>query len=67
MFKSVVDFNGQTRNISFFKDDTINVVRQQISKVVDIHQDRLYVLIEIRLDKDYYSGDSRNWETLFNQ
>jgi len=67
MFKSVVDFNGQTRNISFFKDDTINVVRQQIAKVVDIHQDRLYILIEVRLDKDYYSGDSRNWETLFNR
>lgn len=67
MFKSVVDFNGQTRNISFFKDDTINVVRQQIAKTVDIHQDRLYILIEVKLNKDYYSNDSRNWEMLFNR
>ena len=37
MFKSVVDFNGETRNVSFFEDDTVGVVRQQIAKSVDIH------------------------------
>uniref|UniRef100_A0A6C0F923 Uncharacterized protein n=1 Tax=viral metagenome TaxID=1070528 RepID=A0A6C0F923_9ZZZZ len=67
MFKSVVDFNGQSRNISFFSDDTINVVRQQIAKTVDIHQDRLFISLVLKLDKDYYSGDSRNWEALFNR
>jgi len=66
MFKSVVDFKG-SRNISFFKDDTINVVRQQIAKTVDIHQDRLFVMVALKLQADYYSADSRNWETLFNR
>lgn len=67
MFKSVVDFKGNSSNISFFKDDTVNVVRQQIAKTVDIHQDRLFIMVALRLDAEYYSSDSRNWETLFNR
>lgn len=66
MFKSVVDFNGQNRDLSFFNDDTVNVVRQQIAKTVDIHQDRLFINIVLKLEKDYYK-DSRNWESLFNR
>lgn len=66
MFKSIVDFKG-IRKISFFKDDTINVVRQQIGKIVDVHQDRLFVTVALKLDAEYYSADSRNWETLFNR
>ena len=65
MFKSIVDFKG-SRNISFFKDDTINVVRQQVAKIVDIHQDRLFINVALKLDKDYYS-DKRNWEILYNR
>ena len=65
MFKSTVDFKG-SRTISFFKDDTINVVRQQIAKVTDIHQDRLFICVALKLDKDYYS-DLRNWEILYNR
>jgi hypothetical protein len=67
MFKSVIEFDGQIRKMSCFPDDTINVVRQQISKSIDIHQDRLFICCALRLEKDYYSGDSRNWEILFNR
>jgi len=67
MFESVVDFDGTNRKISFFKDDTINVVRQQISKAIDIHPDRLFICIRMKFDRDYYSSDSRNWEMLFNR
>jgi hypothetical protein len=66
MFKSVVDFKG-SRNITFFKDDTINVVRQEIAKTVDIHQDRLFIAVALKLEKDYYIRDPRHWETLFNR
>ena len=67
MFKSVVDFNGETRNVSFFEDDTVGVVRQQIAKSVDIHPDRLFINVIVKLEKDYYTSDSRNWEVLFNR
>jgi len=66
MFKSVIDFKG-SRNISFFKDDTINVVRQQIAKILDIHQDRLFIMVAVQLPKNYYTSDPRHWETLFNR
>ena len=63
----MVDFSGHSRKVSFFRDDTINVVRQQIGKSVDIHPDRLFISAALKLDKDYYLSDSRNWETLFNR
>ena len=64
---SVVDFNKDLHKVSFFKDDTIGVVRQQIAKVLDIHPDRLFISVFVKLESDYYSADSRNWETLFNR
>jgi hypothetical protein len=67
MFSRSVDFDERIREISFFNDDTINVVRQQIAKNLDIHHDRLFISIKIKLSKDYYLSDSRNWETLFNR
>jgi hypothetical protein len=65
MYKTELVFNGKKRNVSFFNDDTIDIVRQQISKSIDIHPDRLFILVGVKLPRNYYKQDSRNWETLF--
>ena len=67
MLPSTVKFNDKTLKVSFFEDDTIGVIRQNIGRVLDIHPDRLFIMIQLKLDKDYYRSDSRNWETLFDR
>ena len=67
MFKTSAVFNGQQRPVSFFDDDTIDIVRQQIAKSVDIHHNRLFILVGVKLSTNYYLQDPRNWETLFNR
>lgn len=57
----------ERRPVTFFEDDTIDVVRQQVSKVFDIHPDRLYILIGLQLPRSYYTQDPRNWEALFHR
>ena len=57
----------ERRPVTFFDDDTIDVVRQQVSKVFDIHPDRLYILIGLLLPRSYYTQDPRNWEALFHR
>lgn len=60
----------QTKNkykVSFFEDDTIDVVRQQIAKSIDVHPDRLFILVALQLPKDYYKKDPRRWEALFGR
>lgn len=59
--------NSESYPIEFFVDDTIQVVRQQISKSVNIHPDRLFVVIKCELTNYYYKQDKRNWDTLFNR
>jgi hypothetical protein len=69
MLKSTVtDFaTKQTVPISYFEDDTINVVRQQIAIALNTHPDRLFILVSVKLDHDYYQKDPRRWEALFNR
>ena len=69
MLKStVLDYSTKEKyTFSFFDDDTINVVRQQIAKALDTHQDRLFILISIKLPNDYYVKDPRRWEKLFER
>jgi hypothetical protein len=67
MIKTQVVFEGKNHAVSFFEDDTINIVRQQISKSIDIHPDRLFILVGIELSRNFYTQDSRNWEMLFNR
>ena len=67
MLPSTVKFNDKTLKVSFFEDDTIGVVRQQIGRTLDIHPDRLFIMIQLKFDKDYYRSDSRNWEMLFDR
>lgn len=59
--------NSEHRPVSFFEDDTIETVRQQIAKSADIHHDRLFILVAIKCSRNYYSRDSRHWEALFNR
>ena len=59
--------NSESYPIEFFVDDTIQVVRQQISKSVNIHPDRLFIVIKCELTNYYYKQDKRNWDTLFNR
>ena len=64
----VTDYQSKTKyKTTFFADDSIDIVRQQIAKSIDTHPDRLFILVGVKLPKDYYSSNPRNWETLFER
>ena len=58
---------SEKRPVSFLEDDSIETVRKQISKSVDVHHDRLFVLVAISCDRHYYLKDPRRWEALFER
>ena len=56
--RRVVKFDTKEQfNVSFFDDDTIDVVRQQIGISTDIHPNRLLIFAKVKLSKDYYEQD----------
>lgn len=64
----VIDVTSKNRyNVSFFEDDSVDVVRQKIGAAIDIHPDRLHIMIGLKLPKDYYEKDPRHWEALFER
>lgn len=64
----IIDLSSKNKyNVSFFEDDSIETVRQKIGAATDIHPDRLYILVGIKLPADYYIEDPRNWEALFER
>lgn len=66
--RRVVNFDTKERfNVSFFEDDMIETVRQQIGITLDTHPNRLFVLVGVKLPKDYYMKDPRRWEALFDR
>jgi len=66
--RRVVNFDTKERfNVSFFEDDMIETVRQQIGIALDVHPNRLFVLVGVKLPKDYYTKDPRRWEALFDR
>jgi len=67
MIKSSILFRDKTYPVEFFRDDTIEIVQQQISRSLDIHPDRLFILVGLNLTPNYYSRDPRNWEKLFQR
>ncbi len=69
MLKSeVIDFTTKTRfNVSYFDDDTIQTVRHQIAIAMNTHPDRLFILVSLNLNNDYYQKDPRRWEALFDR
>lgn len=69
MLKSeVTDFSTKQKyTISYFEDDMINVIRQHIAVALNTHPDRLFILVSLKLDHDYYLKDPRRWEALFGR
>jgi len=66
--RRVVKFDTKEQyNVSFFDDDTIEVVRQQIGIATDIHPNRLLVFAKVKLPNEYYVQDPRRWEALFDR
>jgi hypothetical protein len=64
----IIDLSSKNKyNVSFFDDDSIDVVRQKIGAAIDIHPDRLHILVGLRLPIDYYTQDPRHWEALFER
>ena len=51
-------------SVSFFEDDTLDIVRQHIALAVNSYPARLYIEACVSLPAEYYS-DPRHWEALF--
>lgn len=66
--REVSDYASKNKyTASFFEDDSIDIVRQQIAKSADSHPDRLLILVALKLPQDYYTSDPRRWEALFDR
>jgi len=64
----VIDLSSKNKyNVSFFDDDSIDIVRQKVGAAIDIHPDRLHILVGLKLPADYYARDPRHWEALFER
>jgi hypothetical protein len=57
----------QRTYVSFFPDDTIQTVYQRIGAAVDVHPDRLFVLVQLKRPASYFKDDPRRWEALFSR
>ena len=55
----------EKHTVSFFEDDSIQVLREQIAKSVDSHPDRMFILVAIKLPADHYKTNPQHWEGLF--
>jgi len=58
---------NQRSFVSFFDDDTVDTIRQQIGRTLDTHPDRLLILARIERPADYYKRNPQRWEALFNR
>jgi len=69
MFKTeLININtSEKRSVSFLEDDTIETVRKQIAKSSDIHHDRLFILVGVHCNRNFYLKDPRRWEALFER
>lgn len=56
---------GTASSVSFFDDDTIDTVRQQVALATRSHPDRLFIEARTVLPKDYYSTNPKHWMELF--
>ena len=64
----VIDLTSKNKySISFFDDDSIDIVRQKVGAAIDIHPDRLHIMVGLKLPADYYEKDPRHWEALFER
>jgi len=66
--RELIDLDSKEKHtVSFFEDDNIQTVREQLAKSSDSHPDRMFVLANIKYPKDYYTADIRNWDALFER
>ena len=63
----VTEVNGQRSNVEFFDDDTVDTVRRQIGRTLNIHPDRLFILVKLDRPANYYEKNPQRWESLFNR
>ncbi len=61
---NTVPISGTQRSVSYYADDSIEIVRQLIALEVESHPDRLFVEVNTTLPADYYSNP-QHWMELF--
>lgn len=64
---TVLDREDEEKSVTFFDDDTIENVRQKIAIAVNSHPNRVCVFANVTRPANYYSSNSKNWETLFHR
>lgn len=68
LHKEVIDYTSKNKHsVSFFEDDSIEIIRQRIGVSLNTHPDRLFILVGLRLPANYYTSDPRRWEALFER
>lgn len=60
-----IPITGTGRSVSFYRDDTIELVRQYIALAAGSHPDRLFMEAKTNLPKEYYSTNPKHWSELF--
>jgi len=60
-----VSLPGRSATVKLFLDDTIDVIRTRIGIACGMHPDKLRLYVQAELPANYYSKDSRKWESLF--
>ena len=56
---------GTSTILSFFPDDTIELIRQRVALLKGTHPDRLFIQIQVELPATYYSSNPKRWMELF--
>lgn len=69
MLKSeIIDVkSGETYTFSYFEDDSIETMRFRIASALNSHPDRLFILVGLKFNFDYYQKDPRRWDLLFRR
>jgi len=60
-----IPLEGTSTILSFFADDTIETVRQNVALAKDTHPDRLFIEIQQEFPAEYYSTNPKRWMELF--
>lgn len=53
--------------VSFYPDDTVEVVRQLLALKEESHPDRMFIELRVQLDSDHYSSNPKHWTELFHR
>ena len=61
---NTVPISGTQRSVSYYPDDSVEIVRQLLALEVESHPDRLFVEVNTTLPADYYLNP-RHWMDLF--